>query len=208
MRLRRSPWLFCVLAALACAEPELEVPPPPDPTERRPDVTLSLGEASEQDCSSDPARATLPCGVVLGAAAAATLMTGCAPEKAPSRRYWTPDPTVIAQLDENLSLALRLALGRGAAAPVGQALLDAPATRLHPDDFRRQYAGVVVDGRRTVHVSGFHKSRLAIASLRRPDFLSWRTEAVLNCGNESGFFTADYDVSRQRLTGLALSGGR
>lgn len=205
MRLRQGPWLYCLLAALvACAEPELEVPPPPDPTERRPDTTLSLGEASEQDCSSDPTGAELPCGVVLGARAAATLMAGCAPEKAPPHQHWTPDPTVIAQLDENLSLALRLALGRVGPPMVGG--VPSPATTgLHPDDFRRQYAGVIVDGRRTVHVSGFHKSRLAIEGLRRPELLSWRTEAVLNCGNEPGFFAADYDVSRGRLTGLALS---
>ena len=210
MRTRDALLLLCALACLAaCAQPTPEEPRP-DPVEAEPKNTLSLGEAGEQDCSNDPSGAELPCGVVLGPRAAATLMAGCEPEKASPRQIWTPDAAVLAQLDENLSLALRLALGRGGASPTTAPRgTSGPSwtAGLHPDDFRRQYVGIMVEGRRVVHVNGFHKSRLAIEGLRRPELLSWRTEAVLNCRNEPGFFTADYDVSQGRLTGLTLSGG-
>jgi hypothetical protein len=135
--------------------------------------------------------------VVLGGRAAADLLAGCDAAPANTRpALWVPDAAVLARLEDDLGLALRLRLGRE----------QSSQGRPHPEDFRRQYVGVFVDGRRMIRVSGFHKSRLALEGLGKYQVLNWRTEAVLNCDNESGFFQADYDVGRGRLTNLRMSG--
>ncbi len=105
---------------------------------------------------------------------------------------WSPDAATIAHLERALFPVLQRALDRRVP----------PGEKLFAEDYYRQYAGVIVGGRRVVYVNGFHREHLALAAwtpARAPD---WRRIAVNVCDGGAGYFGAVYDPAAQRVESL------
>lgn len=99
---------------------------------------------------------------------------------------WTPAWSDVAALEAALPAAL-------AADSLGRTLDGRP-----PEGWRRQYVGLVRDGRRYVYGS-FLPGR----DVGRVD---WRTQPVMVCDGGSSFFGVEYDVAARRITSLAFNG--
>ena len=103
---------------------------------------------------------------------------------------WTPALIQSAFLEARLSklIAEKLAIsvgGRGG---------------LVPRDYYRQYAGLVIDGRRVIYVNGFHKS---IADTYPSD---WRQSPVIACDGGKMFFGVEYDVQSEAFVSFTFNG--
>jgi hypothetical protein len=114
------------------------------------------------------------------------------PAPGPADGTWTPDAGTIRRLESVLAQEL-------------QAALDLSSERRRPllaVDFYRQYAPLVVAGRRIVYVNGLH----SVAVDRRPK-LSWKTTASRDCDGGQLFFGTQYDVATGRLSTIIFNGG-
>lgn len=100
---------------------------------------------------------------------------------------WTPAWSDIAALEAALPAALR-------ADSLGAPL----AERGAPEGWRRQYVGLVRDGRRIVYGN--------LEPARGAGDPSWRTRPTLICDGGSSFFGVEYDVAARRVVGLAFNG--
>jgi hypothetical protein len=107
---------------------------------------------------------------------------------------WTPERDMIRRLESVLARELQTALD---AAPESRMTLVAA-------DYYRQYAGLIVGGRRIVYVNGLHQKAVArdIGS-RTP----WQTTAWHPCDGGLLFFGAEYDVETETLSRLVFNGG-
>jgi hypothetical protein len=110
--------------------------------------------------------------------------------------YWRPDTIDIRKLEEDLPAILA-----GIAKRSGRESFDA-------DEYYRQYAGIVVSGRRLIYVNGFHKGHVhphllladtADPRIVRSDSAAWREDPVNVCDGGSLFFGVEYDAARRRF---------
>ncbi len=108
---------------------------------------------------------------------------------------WQPTEEQISTLERVLAPALDRGL---------KTAEDERAHELRVNDYYRQYAGLVVDGRQIIYVNGFHRGFLQ--DLARGDTTSWRKEPVNVCDGGEWFFGAEYDVSSGRIRSLHFSG--
>ena len=107
-----------------------------------------------------------------------------------------PDKETIDRLEKALAPALLDALRR---APIPE------SRRYPPADYYRQYAGLIVNGRRVVYVNGFHRKYLEI-SARSGHTPAWRTTPVNVCDGAELFFGAEFDAAAEQIQHVYFNG--
>jgi hypothetical protein len=129
--------------------------------------------------------------------AARSLARPCSrPPPGPIDGYWTPVDAQIAAIEPQLFELLEAQL---------RAI---PWTHdLTPDDYHRQYAGLVIDGRQVIYVGGFLSRVLDGGPLnRRFPERTWRDEAVWLCDYGAGDFGVEYDVETSEFRRFSFGG--
>ena len=115
------------------------------------------------------------------------------PGAGPADGTWAPDAATIRRLESVLGVELQAALDlspeRG-----GRARL--------AGDYYRQYAPLVIGGKRIVYINGFHRRTVD----NNPKF-SWKTTASQACDGGQLFFGTEYDVAGGRLSRIIFNGG-
>ena len=114
------------------------------------------------------------------------------PGAGPADGTWRPEPETIRRLESVLGAELQTALD----------LQSDPNRRLLATDFYRQYAGLVIAGRRVVYISGLHRSHVD----REPKW-SWQTQAARGCDGGLRSFGAEYDVATRVVSNILFDGG-
>src|SRR5438034_6887514 len=89
-------------------------------------------------------------GAVFPPASAGQLLRQCSRTPTPIQGTWNPSPDQVRLLEGPLSVLLDRQLS---------ALLLPDSLRPHAGDYYRQYAGVIVGGRRIIYVNGFHQTQ-------------------------------------------------
>lgn len=178
-------WIFLAVPALALWIVHVAVPEPPA---EGPAVAEQRAAAPVQRDSTRlwPERAT-----TLSGESARQIVLQCsrpAPKLASVTGVWTPTRAQLAAFDSALTVHLRARLAR---------------ERRHPpvSAYHRQFAGLVIGGRRIVYVNGF-------AADEDVRFFpsNWRAEPVSACDGGIGYFGAEYDVERRSLAELHFNG--
>ena len=105
---------------------------------------------------------------------------------------WTPDAGAIRRLESALAPELQAAVD----------LQSDPDRRLLAADFYRQYAGLVIGGKRMVYVNGIHRT-----FVQRNPTSSWKTVAARTCDGGLRAFGAEYDVATGVISKLFFNGG-
>lgn len=103
--------------------------------------------------------------------------------------YWQPSRKEVEQLERVLPGVLDSAL----------AVMTQPSDRLRSEEYRRQYVGVLSDGRRLIYVNGFHRS------WTRERLPYWRRRAVSVCDGGLHFWGATYDVQSRQIGQLRFN---
>lgn len=118
----------------------------------------------------------------------------------PTSGTWTPSRADVERLEARLPAYLRdpLRSAPRSTSPLGLAPTADEASSLAArlGEFRRQYFGVTVDGRRHVIVSGFPKDGLAY----------WREQLVFVFDGGCAYWRAAYDVQAEQFVGLGCNG--
>jgi hypothetical protein len=111
---------------------------------------------------------------------------------------WTPTTRELDRADSLIALALDRALSdRAGPAPF--------SPDLRPISYRRQYAAIVLQGRRVLYVNGFHGGTEESWSSRGADSLAWRSHPVRVCDGGRGFFGAEVDVASGVLSPISFN---
>jgi hypothetical protein len=106
---------------------------------------------------------------------------------------WTPRRTEIAELESRLGPILAERLD---AIELSDGLPDRPA----PADYYRQYAGIIIAGRRVIYVNGFSKLFLR-------DFgTEWHREPVRVCDGGEELFGVEYDPATKTFANFRFNG--
>ena len=115
------------------------------------------------------------------------------PAPGPAQGTWTPDAETIQRLEAALGPELQAAIDLSSEARKGRLA----------SEYYRQYAPLVIAGKRIVYVNGLHKN--TVESNRK---LPWKTTASHACDGGLLFFGTEYDVETGRLTRIIFNGGR
>ena len=105
---------------------------------------------------------------------------------------WVPDAGTIRVLESKLTAELQAAID----------LSREPGRPLLATDFYRQYAPLVIGGKRIVYVNGLHR-----IALERSARSNWRTVASHPCDGGMLFFGTEYDVANGQLSKIIFNGG-
>ena len=149
-------------------------------------AALALAACAELEAAELP-----PGAALLPASEARDMLRQCsraAPE--PGEDGWRPSAEHIAALESALPAAL------AAQRPGGN--LDWSRA---PQGWRRQYVGIVREGRRYIYGNFFPDGM----DQRDPD--RWLSEAVRVCDGGPAFFGVEYDVEAGRFTHFGFNGG-
>ena len=99
--------------------------------------------------------------------------------------FWLPQLAQIAQLELALPDLLETKLSGERHPPI--------------KSYKRQYAGLIVKGRKIIYVNGFAGGDGAGPG-------TWRTDPVKVCDGGNGFFGVEYDPEKKSFEGLAFNG--
>lgn len=137
--------------------------------------------------SIDPAH-----GAVLTAEKAQTLAKQCSRiSPGPVTGTWQPSASDIRELEAGLGVELATQL--------------MPEDAAKPDDYYRQYAGLIVGGgRRIIYVNGLHRSAVERAPEDQRE--SWKTEPAMICDGGSITFGVEYDPATKTFAKFAFNG--
>ena len=125
---------------------------------------------------------------VLGADSARALERQCSRvSPGPVEAYWTPGDAQLAQMEPALLLLL-------------SQRLEAAGESAAPGDYYRQYAGLMIAGRRVIYVNGVHRSAIA-----GPPF-DWRRQAAQICDGGAITFGVEYDTTTRQFSNFAFNG--
>lgn len=104
---------------------------------------------------------------------------------------WLPAQAEIAELEAGLGAELAAQLK--------------PGDDAKPEDYYRQYAGLVVGAeRRIIYVNGIHRSAVERAPEDQRE--SWKTEPVLICDGGAITFGVEYDPATKMFEKFAFNG--
>ena len=153
-------------------------------------------------------------GAVFPPASAEQLLRQCSRTPTPIQGTWNPSPDQVRLLEGPLSVLLDRQLS---------ALRLPDSLRPHAGDYYRQYAGVLVGGRRIIYVNGFHKTQVAEtrtfltehrndsaalrnfpSAFRDSDF--WRGVATMVCDGGEYYFGVEYDPETHRFRNFSFNG--
>ena len=132
----------------------------------------------------------------------------------PIQGTWNPSPDQIRLLESPLSVLLDRQLS---------ALGLPDSLHARAGDYYRQYAGVIVGGRRIIYVNGFHKTQVAAtrtfltehrndsAALRNfpsafRDSDYWRGVSTVVCDGGEYYFGVEYDLETGRFRNFSFNG--
>jgi hypothetical protein len=104
---------------------------------------------------------------------------------------WAPTTTRIRELEDRLPTALK-----AVAFEKGERFAE-------PVDFRRQYAGFIVNGRKIIYVNAFPRDA-GDPSPGRP--FDWHRNAVTVCDGGSAFFGVVYDPEKRTFDHFQFNG--
>jgi len=129
---------------------------------------------------------------ILAGAEALKLSHQCSrPSPGPVEAQWTPTEADIQTLEPNLGTILRAHLTHeGVTTPIA--------------DYYRQYAGLVIGGRRVIYINGIERSALETSNSNHP--FDWRTQATGICDGGPITFGVEYDVAAGEFTRFAFNG--
>ena len=154
-------------------------------------------------------------GAVFPPASAGQLLRQCSRgTPTPIRGTWNPSPDQVRLLEGPLSVLIDRQLS---------ALRLPDSLRPHAGDYYRQYAGVIVGGRRIIYVNGFHKTQVAetrtfltehrndSAALRNfppasRDSDYWRGVPTVVCDGGEYYFGVEYDPETHRFRNFSFNG--
>jgi len=128
---------------------------------------------------------------------AAVVGQPCGPPLHAAEGIWSPSQEDIRRLERQLNLVLEESLARS---------LLPDSLRPAVNDYYRQYAGVIVNGRRLIYVTGFHRQYLASVQQLHGDTTAWRTQPVLVCDGGEFYFGAAYDPSDGHFIAFQFNG--
>ena len=129
-------------------------------------------------------------GTVLSRADDARVLHQCSravPDSGSVAGFWTPSPGQVAELESLLTPLLRSEL----AGPGEMRKF----RRDHLAEYRRQYAGLTVDGRRTIYVNGFMTL----------DTADWRYPTIV-CDGGLNYFGVEYDPASRTFRRFSFNG--
>jgi hypothetical protein len=130
-------------------------------------------------------------GTILPAEKAQTLAKQCSRiSPSPVTGTWSPTPADVA--------ALEAVLGRELATQ----LLPEPGAK--PEDYYRQYAGLVTGGRKIIYVNGLHRDAVDRAPEGQRD--TWKTDPAMICDGGSITFGVEYDPASKTFANFAFNG--
>ena len=138
--------------------------------------------------------------LVHGIAAEAVIVPAAAAKEMPGfdsfSGHWTPSATDIQQLEERLAAFLRSEAIR----PGGQRPHVAEVSR-RIREYRRQYVGVIAEGKRLVLLNAFPKR-----DAESEFYPNWRREFVAVSDGGASYWKVFYDPQRKRFESLAING--
>jgi hypothetical protein len=136
----------------------------------------------------------MPAGaVVLPASAIPTILRQCSRQSpAAGESSWQPSAAEIVALETAAAAALR-----------ARQETNDPDWSGFPDNWRRQYVGLVRGGRRFIYGNAYPRD--VGPDPRSPD--QWRRAPVIVCDGGPSFFGVEYDVAGRRITQFAFNGG-
>jgi hypothetical protein len=126
-------------------------------------------------------------GVIFPASKAQALLHQCSrgtPQEV--KGFWQPQISQIAELEQLLPGLLEKNFSGQRPPPV--------------QDYRRQYAGLIVQERRLIYVNGF------LSGKQDRESEGWRTNPVVVCDGGNGFFGVEYDPQTKSFQSLAFNG--
>lgn len=135
-------------------------------------------------CFASCAHAVSPRGVVLLGQVARPLFKQCSRQSPSANGYWNPTNGDIEKL-ELLWPKFMVPQARKMKLPMKMPL----------QNFYRQYAGFMRNGRRVIYINAF----------QYPD-AKWKQQAVVVCDGGPSFFGVEFDVKSQQFTNLAFNG--
>jgi hypothetical protein len=137
-------------------------------------------------------------GVIFPPEKAKTLLKQCSRDEPNGiTGYWLPQTGQIVELEHRLPALLERKIQQmaDAAEPHGP----------HMPNYLRQYAGLLIGGRKVIYVNGFPGDQTFRGDglERRTD---WRTKPVLVCDGYIGYFGVEYDPETRDFAHLVFNG--
>ena len=109
---------------------------------------------------------------------------------------WRPDAATIQRLESVLAVELQAALDLSPERDRGGRPRGA-------SDYYRQYAPLMINGKRIIYVNGLHSGTVA-----RNEKVPWQTTASHACDGGQLFFGTEYDTATGRVSKIIFNGGR
>jgi hypothetical protein len=158
--------------------------------------------AAGNRASGDEGRLHAEMGSVLSQSAVPGLLADCSQGEPKGIEYWAPTREDLDALERGLQPVLQEAIRR--ASPGDGAPLKA-------EDYYRQYVGIIRNGKRLIHVSGFHRDYArSVAGIHSQgasgDTLRWRTVPISACDGGTMFFSVEYDPRKHSFTRVRFNG--
>jgi hypothetical protein len=122
-------------------------------------------------------------GAILTGQAARALSRLCYRSELKFSAQWTPSSEQITQLEAKLNAAFLTSNNLPKERPL--------------EHLNRQYAGFVSTGRKVIFINFFPDDITRI---------NWRAEAVLVCDGGPSFWSAEYEIDKQKLMNVRVSG--
>jgi hypothetical protein len=107
----------------------------------------------------------------------------------PPSEYWTPTEQDVLKLEENLAAYLKKAAPERA-----------PNLWTKLPDYKRQYVGIVVGGRKRIYANFVCNSAVA------EHFADWKSRPAQMLDGGACYFQVDYDVGSGELSDLQVNG--
>ena len=114
------------------------------------------------------------------------------PAPGPAEGTWTPDAETIRRLESVLATELQAVID----------LSSEPRRARSASDYYRQYAPLVIAGKRIVYINGLHRTTTEVNPKS-----NWKTTASHACDGGLLFFGTEYDVETGRISKIIFNGG-
>ena len=178
-------WLMVALLGFAAACGQSA--PPQEPTPAPADIgSVAPAPPLPAAVALDPAM-----GAILPAEKAQRFSQQCSRiSPSPVTGTWAPTQADVAALEAVLGAELATQL--------------LPEAGAKPEDYYRQYAGLVTGGRKIIYVNGLHRDAVERAPEAQQN--SWKTDPAMICDGGSITFGVEYDPASKTFSNFAFNG--